>query len=72
VCGPWHCRGVMHTAHREHASPLIQPSDVSSLQNEGAVDSQGRSINMYSAVCLLRGRVYDAMENRSRAIHWYK
>jgi hypothetical protein len=32
---------------------------------------QGTVVNMYSAVCLLRGRTYDALENRTRAIEWY-
>jgi tetratricopeptide (TPR) repeat protein len=41
-------------------------------KNTGVLDSQGWQINMYSAVCLLRGRVYDALENRGRAVHWYK
>lgn len=27
---------------------------------------------MYSAVCLLRGRIYDALENRQEAMEWYK
>jgi anaphase-promoting complex subunit 6 len=41
-------------------------------KNTGVLDSQGWQINMYSAVCLLRGRVYDALDNRSRAVNWYK
>lgn len=31
----------------------------------------GTVVSMYSAVCLLRGRIYDALENRTRAIEWY-
>eukprot|EP00232_Nephroselmis_pyriformis_P028431 CAMPEP_0182869414 /NCGR_PEP_ID=MMETSP0034_2-20130328/9926_1 /TAXON_ID=156128 /ORGANISM="Nephroselmis pyriformis, Strain CCMP717" /LENGTH=205 /DNA_ID=CAMNT_0025001873 /DNA_START=32 /DNA_END=645 /DNA_ORIENTATION=- len=32
----------------------------------------GKEISVHSATCLLRGRVYDALENRPRAVFWYK
>ncbi|GBG90194.1 hypothetical protein CBR_g50375 [Chara braunii] len=32
----------------------------------------GREINIAAAICLLRGRAYEALENRTRAALWYK
>lgn len=35
-------------------------------------DDIGQGVSYTSAMCLLRGRVYEALENRARAIRWYK
>ncbi|KAJ6333071.1 hypothetical protein OIU77_009018 [Salix suchowensis] len=35
-------------------------------------DSEDREINISSAICFLRGRAYEALENRALARHWYK
>ncbi|KAK3256966.1 hypothetical protein CYMTET_33925 [Cymbomonas tetramitiformis] len=37
----------------------------------GPFESGGPGVSMEAAACLLRGRVYDALENRARATHWY-
>lgn len=34
--------------------------------------TEGREMNMIAALCLLRGRAYDALENRVKAMHWYQ
>lgn len=34
--------------------------------------STGLAISTYSAVCLIRGRAYEALDNRAQAIQWYK
>ncbi|KAL4589437.1 hypothetical protein LXL04_002344 [Taraxacum kok-saghyz] len=35
-------------------------------------DSEDREINISSAICFLRGKTYEALENRSQARQWYK
>ncbi|GAB2278042.1 Cell division cycle protein 16 [Dionaea muscipula] len=35
-------------------------------------DSDDREINISSAICFLRGRAYEALENRAQARLWYK
>nr|KAJ0197835.1 hypothetical protein LSAT_V11C700382240 [Lactuca sativa] len=35
-------------------------------------DSEDREINISSAICFLRGKAYEALENRSQARQWYK
>ncbi|XP_048229016.1 anaphase-promoting complex subunit 6 isoform X2 [Ricinus communis] len=35
-------------------------------------DGEDREINISSAICFLRGRAYEALENRSQARQWYK
>ncbi|XP_058747465.1 anaphase-promoting complex subunit 6-like [Vicia villosa] len=35
-------------------------------------DSEDREINISSAICFLRGKAYEALENRSQARLWYK
>ncbi|KAJ7299336.1 hypothetical protein O6H91_Y249500 [Diphasiastrum complanatum] len=35
-------------------------------------DGEDREINIAAALCLLRGRAFEALENRSRALRWYK
>lgn len=32
----------------------------------------GREINYIAAACLLRGQVYEALENRGRAVKWFQ
>lgn len=44
--------------------------DTEFLDPQGAGDD--REISITSAMCLLRGRALEAMENRSRALRWYK
>ncbi|CAD7705302.1 unnamed protein product [Ostreobium quekettii] len=34
--------------------------------------SPGCEVSLYSAICLLRGRVFEALENAPRAIKWYQ
>ena len=48
--------------------------DPKSLQEQGleSLELVGCKINMYSAFCLLRGKVYLALENRTKAVHWLK
>mmetsp|Transcript_17222 Transcript_17222/g.28307 ORF Transcript_17222/g.28307 Transcript_17222/m.28307 type:complete len:551 (+) Transcript_17222:192-1844(+) len=41
------------------------------IEETTSEDSASHSVNLQAALCLLRGRVYDALENRSRATHWY-
>ncbi|KAF5728257.1 anaphase-promoting complex subunit 6 [Tripterygium wilfordii] len=35
-------------------------------------DGEDREINISSAICFLRGRAYEALENRAQARQWYK
>ncbi|KAK3424501.1 hypothetical protein EUGRSUZ_F01248 [Eucalyptus grandis] len=35
-------------------------------------DGEDREINISSAICFLRGKAYEALENRSQARQWYK
>ncbi|KAG0597202.1 hypothetical protein M758_UG320200 [Ceratodon purpureus] len=35
-------------------------------------DAEEREINIGAAICLLRGRAFEALENRARALRWYK
>uniref|UniRef100_A0A2P2K9Y9 Uncharacterized protein MANES_15G095700 n=1 Tax=Rhizophora mucronata TaxID=61149 RepID=A0A2P2K9Y9_RHIMU len=35
-------------------------------------DAEDREINITSAICFLRGRAYEALENRAQARQWYK
>lgn len=35
-------------------------------------DGEDREINITSAICFLRGKTYEALENRAQARHWYK
>lgn len=34
--------------------------------------ASGCEVSLYSAICLLRGRVFEALENAPRAIKWYQ
>ncbi|CAL8472035.1 g11577 [Coccomyxa elongata] len=43
-----------------------------SMQDVVLEEDIGREVSYTSAMCLLRGRVYEALENRGRAIRWYK
>ncbi|KAK9905515.1 hypothetical protein WJX75_001308 [Coccomyxa subellipsoidea] len=43
-----------------------------SMQDIVLEDDIGQGVSYTSAMCLLRGRVYEALENRARAIRWYK
>jgi anaphase-promoting complex subunit 6 len=33
-------------------------------------DVEEREINIGAAICLLRGRAFEALENRARALRW--
>eukprot|EP00249_Psilotum_nudum_P014975 c25100_g1_i1 orf=111-1745(+) len=35
-------------------------------------DTDEREINITAAICLLRGRAFEALENRARALRWYQ
>ncbi|EIE23608.1 TPR-like protein [Coccomyxa subellipsoidea C-169] len=43
-----------------------------SMQDVALEEDIGQGVSHTSAMCLLRGRVYEALENRGRAIRWYK
>lgn len=42
------------------------------VQLEGSLEVQGQEISLQAAMLLLRGKAYDALENRQRAMRWYK
>ena len=42
------------------------------LQESTADAELGRELSYTGAMCLLRGQVYEAQENRARAVRWYK
>jgi len=42
------------------------------LQENTADAEMGRELSYTAAMCLLRGQVYEAQENRLRAVRWYK
>ena len=42
------------------------------LQDHHDPDASGKQISYYSALSLLRGKVYDALENHGRAVKWYQ
>ena len=42
------------------------------LQDHNEPDVSGKQISYYSALSLLRGKVYDALENHGRAVKWYQ
>ena len=47
------------------------------LLSQQATDSEqhahaGMTISPYASVCLLRGRALEALENRRRAVEWYR
>ena len=44
---------------------------IGTVQEDTSRENQGRAIDMYAAVCALRGRAFDALQNRSRAILCY-
>ena len=48
--------------------------DPATLQEQGleSPELKGCKINMYSAFCLLRGKVYLALENRPKAVQWLR
>lgn len=35
-------------------------------------DAEDREINIAAAICLLRGRAFEALENRAQALRWYQ
>lgn len=43
-----------------------------SQQDQHDPDTSGKQISYYSALSLLRGKVYDALENHGRAVKWYQ
>lgn len=43
-----------------------------SHQDQHDPDTSGKQISYYSALSLLRGKVYDALENHGRAVKWYQ
>ena len=42
------------------------------MQDHHERDASGKQISYYSALSLLRGKVYDALENHGRAVKWYQ
>ena len=50
-------------------SSLLQAIEV---QDHHERDASGKQISYYSALSLLRGKVYDALENHGRAVKWYQ
>ncbi|KAL0042944.1 hypothetical protein WJX79_004643 [Trebouxia sp. C0005] len=42
------------------------------MQDQHDPDTSGKQISYYSALSLLRGKVYDALENHGRAVKWYQ
>lgn len=42
------------------------------MQDHHEPDASGKQISYYSALSLLRGKVYDALENHGRAVKWYQ
>jgi hypothetical protein len=42
------------------------------LQDAASEEDMGQGINYMAAACLLRGQVYEALENRGRAVKWFK
>lgn len=42
------------------------------MQDHHEPDASGQQISYYSALSLLRGKVYDALENHGRAVKWYQ
>ena len=41
-------------------------------QDQQDPDTSGKQISYYAALSLLRGKVYDALENHGRAVKWYQ
>ncbi len=52
-------------AQTHHFNAVLQ-------QDQHDPDTSGRQISYYSALSLLRGKVYDALENHGRAVKWYQ
>lgn len=42
------------------------------MQDQQDPDTSGKQISYYAALSLLRGKVYDALENHGRAVKWYQ
>ncbi|GBF89495.1 anaphase-promoting complex subunit 6 [Raphidocelis subcapitata] len=51
-----------------------EPDDLAASQSDApaAAAAAGREIATPSAVCLLRGRAYEALDNRAAAAQWYR
>ena len=52
---------------------MLGEEDLELAENLQSAPELGEGkINYKSALCLLRAQAYDALENRPRAVHWYK
>ncbi len=51
---------------------LSHSDNAVSQQDQHDPDTSGKQISYYSALSLLRGKVYDALENHGRAVKWYQ
>ncbi len=65
-----HCFTGAHFLWTAHSRRPLKQLDV--WQDVALEEDIGREVSYTSAMCLLRGRVYEALENRGRAIRWYK
>ncbi|KAL2620164.1 hypothetical protein R1flu_000369 [Riccia fluitans] len=50
----------------------VESAEEQGLDLSESKDVEEREIHVSSAMCLLRGRAFDALENRARALCWYK
>lgn len=69
------CRCLAENKDWEECLELLgglEIDDPDQLHFSAPPSEPGAQLDYISAVCLLRGKAYDALENFPRAIHWYK
>ncbi|KAK9823965.1 hypothetical protein WJX72_006697 [[Myrmecia] bisecta] len=65
-CHDWEeCLAMLGGWENEEADNM----DMQDVQTDFDI---GQEVSIYAAMCLVRGRAYDALENRTRAIRWYR
>ncbi|KAL8510074.1 hypothetical protein ACS0TY_017052 [Phlomoides rotata] len=64
------CLSMLGDANVDEHGNLTDSKDYNSMYLDK--DCEDREINIISAICFLRGKAYEALENRAQARLWYK
>ena len=63
---------LLHSSKVDKDQAQTHHFNAVSQQDQHDPDTSGKQISYYSALSLLRGKVYDALENHGRAVKWYQ
>ncbi|URE36290.1 Tetratricopeptide repeat [Musa troglodytarum] len=67
----WHqCLAMLGDAKVDEHGNVLSQNDGTAMYLDK--DTEDHEINITSAICFLRGKAYEALENRAQARQWYK